>query len=82
MDGVHTRGRPTALAGFNPPTVAIGLCHSASRPEGKKDTLRNIEQTGYEPLRRQGLPPAPLPPPTLNKMSFPRINYESMTCIH
>ncbi|GIL67856.1 hypothetical protein Vafri_21150, partial [Volvox africanus] len=31
--------------GFNPPTVAIGLCHSASRPEGKKDTLRNIEQT-------------------------------------
>ncbi|GLC36017.1 hypothetical protein PLESTB_000529700 [Pleodorina starrii] len=32
--------------GFNPPTVAIGLCHSASRPEGKKDTLRNIEQTG------------------------------------
>ncbi|EFJ43026.1 hypothetical protein VOLCADRAFT_96769 [Volvox carteri f. nagariensis] len=31
--------------GFNPPTVAIGLCHSASKPEGKKDTLRNIEQT-------------------------------------
>ncbi|KAG2440828.1 hypothetical protein HXX76_003683 [Chlamydomonas incerta] len=32
--------------GFNPPTVAIGLCHSPARPEGKKDTLHNIEQTG------------------------------------
>ncbi|PNH03188.1 hypothetical protein TSOC_010762 [Tetrabaena socialis] len=32
--------------GHNPPTVAIGLCHSATRPEGKKDTLHNIEQTG------------------------------------
>ncbi len=33
-------------SGFNPPTVAIGLCHSPARPEGKKDTLHNIEQTG------------------------------------
>ncbi|KXZ56193.1 hypothetical protein GPECTOR_1g167 [Gonium pectorale] len=32
--------------GFNPPTVAIGLCHSPSRPEGKKDTLRNLERNG------------------------------------
>ncbi|KAG2442076.1 hypothetical protein HYH02_009867 [Chlamydomonas schloesseri] len=32
--------------GFNPPTVAIGLCHSPARPGGKKDTLHNIEETG------------------------------------
>ncbi|GFR41511.1 hypothetical protein Agub_g2206, partial [Astrephomene gubernaculifera] len=32
--------------GFNPPTVAIGLCHSPGRPDGKKDTLHNIELTG------------------------------------
>ncbi|KAG2497832.1 hypothetical protein HYH03_004102 [Edaphochlamys debaryana] len=32
--------------GFDPPTVAIGLCHSKARPEGKKDTLHNIEDTG------------------------------------
>ncbi|MBC8162613.1 MAG: flavin reductase family protein [Roseiflexaceae bacterium] len=32
--------------GSNPLALSISIMHAAARPDGKKDTLRNIEQTG------------------------------------
>jgi hypothetical protein len=35
------------VMGHNPPTVALGFTATPTRPEGKKDTLQNIEDTRW-----------------------------------